>query len=188
MLIKVSEWFRQIAGLKMFCIAVAIYLVFGAFIMPFGAAHISKLAGKPVQIVDLQMGGYSPTDVRAIISMYTDEARHFSWLFTLIADSLYPFAYTFLYIIIIAWVFKPVAKTHAYYTHVHLFPLIAMGADFCENACIIAMFRTYPNFSDLLVHTSSTLTMFKWITIGIQTALVLWGIILLLLNRRTAKA
>jgi len=187
MFYKISDWFRQIAGVKTFWLAIAIYLVFGAFIMPFGAAHISSLAGKPVKIVDLQMSGYSPNDVRTIIGMYTNEARHFSWLFTAIADSLYPFAYTFLYIIIIAWVFKPLAKTHAYYTHVHLFPLIAMGADFCENACIITMFRTYPNFSDLLVHVSSTLTVFKWIMAGAQTLLILWGLILLLVKRNTVK-
>lgn len=185
-MLKVSHFFSRIANFKTFIGATAIYLFFAIVIMQPGADTISEKAGKKVEIFDLQMSGYSPQRAAEIQTDYTPEARRYAAMFNLVADSFYPFAYTFLYIVLLAWIYKTLVPTNKFYTHIHLLPLSTMLVDYCENTCIIRMMHDYPNVSDALVNISSTFTLIKWGTLAVTTAVVLWGWLLLVyykLNR-----
>lgn len=174
-MLKISRFFSRIANFKTFIVATVIYVFFAAVVMKQGADTISEKAGKKVEIFDLQVTGYSPARAAEIQADYNPEAREYAAMFNLVADSLYPFAYTFLYIILLAWVYKTLVPTNKLYTHIHLLPLSTMLIDYSENACIISMMRKYPNVSDTLVNISSTFTLIKWGTLAVTTIVVIWG-------------
>ncbi len=179
---RVSDFFWRLAGWKAFAVAFLFYAVMGFYIMPHGASTIQQLAGKPVRIMDLQFS-YTPEKAKAIISEYMPEAREQSARFSAIADSIYPFAYTFLYIVATAWVFKSGGRHGVVINHLHLLPFGAFFIDFCENASIIHLMHTYPDFTDSSVLIASFFTSLKWTLCAAQTLVLLGGIALLISDK-----
>lgn len=183
---QVSFYLRQIAGLKTFIAALLFYSFFGFYIMPHGAKMTAMIAGKPVQLFDLQFC-YSPSQAMDILSNYNENARKFTATFSYLADTVYPVAYTFLYVMALAWVFKNIRNLPAMYRHIHLFPVLAAVADLMENAFVGAMMHSYPDISDSIVYTASFFTSAKWCLVAVQTIILLGGIVQLLVQRFSAK-
>jgi len=184
MLQKIAGFFWTIAGIKTFVAALAIYLVFGAYIMPHGAMMIQQLSGKKVEMLDLQFS-YTPEKARAIIKEYGVAARWKAAEFELWADTLYPMAYTFLFLIIMGWVFKSLSAYGVRVKYIHLLPFLVMFADYSENACIIAMLKNYPGFSDNLAIASSFFTSLKWSLLAVITFIIGGAIWLLTFYKMT---
>jgi hypothetical protein len=179
MLQKIADFFWRIAGLKTFIAALLIYIVFAGYVMPHGAQRIQEISGKKVEILDLQFT-YTPEKAKGIIAEYGETGRDCAAKFELIGDTLYPVAYTFLFLIIMGWLFKSLAAYGFKIRLIHLFPLLIIMADYNENACIIRMLKNYPGFSDELVNLSSFFTSLKWCLLAAQTFII--GIALWLLT------
>jgi hypothetical protein len=171
MLQKIAGFFWRIAGLKTFIAALIIYMVFGAYIMPKGAQMIQQISGKKVEMLDLQFT-YTPERARAIIGDYGVSARWEAASFELWADTLYPLTYTFLFLIIMGWVFKSLSVYGVRVKYIHLLPFLVLFADYSENACIIRMLKTYPDFSDNLAVASSFFTSLKWSLLAVITFII----------------
>lgn len=103
---KLTDFIIQTANWKTFVAALILYLIFGAGIMPWGASKFAELSGQPVEVMDLQITGYDEQKASTILQAYSAEARLFAAKFGLIADSLYPLAYTWLYLITFGWILK----------------------------------------------------------------------------------
>ena len=56
--------------------------------------------------------------------------------------------------------------------YIHLFPFLVMLADYSENACIIRMLRTFPDFTDNLAQLSSFFTSLKWSLLVAETFII----------------
>ena len=189
MLKIIADFFLRIAGWKTFIAGLLVYLVFGAYIMPHGLAAIQELSGSKVEVLDLQFS-YSPEKVHSILSGYTDESRAYARRFNAIEDSLYPVAYTFLFLIMMGWLSRSLAGYGVRMGYVHLLPFVVMVADYSENTCIITMLREYPEIPNRLVHISSILTSTKWTVLGLEVVIILGGLGLLgyyRMNGKTAK-
>jgi hypothetical protein len=179
---KISSFFKRIAGWKSFLAALIIYLIFGGGVMQYAAKTISEKAGKPVQILDLQFS-YSPEKARAILSEYTPEARHYCALFNAIGDSIYPIVYTALFILALAWIYKPFNKQNKIFANIHMLPLAVMLIDYCENIFIVTMLRTFPDFSDNVARTGSFFTSLKWTLVALCAFVVVYGLAMLSINK-----
>jgi hypothetical protein len=139
--------------------------------MPKGAQMIQQISGKKVEMLDLQFT-YTPERARAIIRDYGVSARWEAASFELWADTLYPLAYTFLFLIIMGWVFKSLSVYGVRVKYIHLLPFLVLFADYSENACIIRMLKTYPDFSDNLAVASSFFTSLKWSLLAVITFII----------------
>jgi len=189
MLNKIADFFWRIAGWKTFAAALLIYAVFAGYIMQEGARRIQELSGKKVEILDLQFS-YTPERAKAILDSYNDASRDFAANFTLIADTLYPVSYTFLFLVIISWVFKSLAVYGFRIRYIHLLPFLMMIADYGENACVITMLKSYPDFSTNLATLSSTFTSVKWSLLAFETFIIgiaLWLLTFYRISRRKFK-
>ena len=171
MLDKIGDFFWRIAGLKSFIAALLIYLVFGGWVMPQGAQRIQELSGKKVEILDLQFS-YSPERAKAILANYNDASRDFAIKFGLIADTLYPMSYTFLFLVIIGWVFKSLAGYGFRIRYIHLLPFLVMLVDYGENICIATLLKSFPDVSDNLINVSSMFTSLKWSLLAVETFII----------------
>ncbi len=184
MLQKIAGFFWRIAGFKAFIGALIIYLVFAAYVMPKGPQMIQQISGKKVEILDLQFT-YTPERARAILGEYGVLARWEAASFELWADTLYPLAYTFLFLIIMGWLFKSLSVYGVRIRYIHLLPFLVLIADYCENACIITMLKSYPDFSDNLALASSFFTSLKWSLLALITFIIGAGIWLLTFYKMT---
>lgn len=176
---NLSDFLKKIANRWTFLMALTIYLPFGLYIMPEGMRTIQEVAGKKVEVLDLQFN-YNASKVESILSEYNEEARFMAARFNAIADSLYPVAYTFLYIILTAWVYNNVGKYRNVWKHIHLLPLSVMLIDYAENSGIIYMLRHYPNYSKEVPLIFGLITSFKWLMVGVVSIVVLAGIAILI--------
>ena len=187
MLNKLSDFFWNIADWKTFLLGFILYMIFGGYIMPQGVRMFQEVSGKSdVQVMDLQFC-YSPEKARSIIGDYGHEGRTLAVKFGLIADTVYPMAYTFYFIIILTWILKGLSAYGVRYKHVHLFPLLILLIDYCENINLANLFRTYPNFSDMQVYIASFFTSLKWSLVGVLAVLILCALIWLL-QKKLSKA
>lgn len=171
MIQKIADFFWRVAGRNTFIAALLVYLVFGLYIMPTGLAKIQELSGKKVEVLDLQFT-YTPEKARAIAASYGDAGRDFAARFEMLGDGLYPLVYTFLFLIILAWVFKSLAPYGIRVRYIHLLPLLVMFADYGENTCIISILKNYPNISDQLAMASSFFTSLKWSLLIVVTLVI----------------
>lgn len=183
-MLKVTDFLIQTANRKSFALAVIIYLIFGVGIMPWGASKFNKLSGKEVKVVDLQVTGYNLTTANEILADYSPEARVYAAKFGLIADSLYPLAYTWLYFITFAWILKASRSDSATLRLAFVFPLLTMVVDFIENYHIGQLMYSFPEITERSVATSSLFTQTKWGCFAAQTLVLLALLIQLILYRR----
>ena len=185
---KVTDFLIQLANRKSFALAVIIYLFFGAGVMPWGASKFNKLSGKEVKVVDLQVTGYNLTTANEILADYSPEARVFAGKFGLIADSLYPLAYTWLYLITFAWILKASRPNSTILRFAFVFPLLTMVVDFIENYHIGQLMYSFPEITEQSVATSSLFTQIKWGCFAAQTLALFALLIQLTLYRRQNRA
>jgi hypothetical protein len=182
MLQRLSDYLLSIANRKTFAAALVVYLVFGAYVMPQGAKKFEEISGKKVEILDLQLS-YSPDKAKAILADYNDAGRAFAIKFGLIADTVYPLAYTFLFLIITAMIFKGLANYNVRTGYLHLFPLLILPVDYLENISLVNLMTSYPNLSDASIHIASAFTSLKWGLVGILAFITLGGLALLAVKR-----
>ncbi len=188
MIQKIDLFFWRIAGIKTFIPALLIYLFLGAVVMPYGAQTMQQVSGKKVEILDLQFT-YTPEKAKAIIAPYGDAGRAYAAKFEMVADTLYPVSYTFLFLVIMGWVFKSLSVYGVRIRYIHLLPFLVMLADYSENSCIITMLNTFPNFSDGLAMVSSLFTSLKWSLLALETFIIgvaLWLLTFYRITRRRA--
>jgi hypothetical protein len=70
------------------------------------------------------------------------------------------------------WVFKSLSVYGVRVKYIHLMPFLVLFADYSENACIIRMLKTYPDFSDNLAVASSFFTSLKWSLLAVITFII----------------
>jgi hypothetical protein len=175
MIQKISTFFLSIANWKTFAGALIVYLVFGAYVMPHGAKKIEELSGKKIEILDLQFS-YSPGKAKAILADYNDASRSFAIKFGLIADTIYPLAYTFFFLVITSMIFKGLLNRGVKTGYLHLFPLLILPLDYLENVCIVNLMKNFPAISDMQVHMASFFTSVKWIFVAALAAIIIYGL------------
>lgn len=162
-------------------IALAAYIAM-AMVMSWGAGRMNALSGKQVEILDLQPG-YTPERVQAILSQYTPEALAFAAWFNLIADTLYPLAYTALFVVIIARLCRKVVPQHPAWRWLLLLPFPIPIIDYLENAGIVQLIWQYPDLKVSTIHLASFFTTLKWGMVGLAALGIITAAVLHLRTR-----
>ncbi len=183
---NISDFFLRIADWKTFGAALCVYMVFGGYIMPHGLATLQQMNGKKTEVLDLQFS-YTPEKAHAILSEYTDQSRDYAARFELIADGLYPISYTFLFLIMMAWLFRSLSAYGVNARYLHMLPFVVMTADYSENTGIITMLSSYPNFSDTVVRISSVFTSIKWTLLAVEGIIILTGLGMIIYYRVSGR-
>lgn len=178
MINRLSTFFWRAAGVKTFLAGLLLEILFGTVIMPWGAANFNKLSNRRVEVLDLKFS-YNPQMARNIIGAYSPAARGFAIKFGLIADTLYPLAYTFFFTITLAWILKSLSRYGIRIKHLHLFPLLILILDYCENIGIASLMSNYPDFSDFQVYVASFFSSLKWAMVGVLAAISISGLVAL---------
>ena len=171
---RISQFLYAKTSTKLVTLCLISYILFTAFIMLSGAKKIAELSGNPVEVLDLTVG-YSISEFNAIVSIYSEEARHFAAFFTITADVVYPLVYGFLLSFWIALIFRPMHQKSGKWKNLPLFPFAIILVDLVENGLLCQLLYTFPNQSNTLVQIASILTQTKWSLLIICFLLIISG-------------
>ena len=150
------------------------FMLYAGFVMLSGTKKMEELSGNSVEILDLTFG-YSISEFNAIVSIYSEEARHFAAFFTITADVVYPLVYGFLLSFWIALIFRPMHQKSGKWKNLPLLPFAIILVDLVENGLLYQLLYTFPNQSNTLVQIASILTQTKWSLLIICFLLIISG-------------
>lgn len=152
---------------KHFIGALLIYLFFATVVMPGGAKYIQDANGCACLIFDLQYS-YSFEQASKILSCYTNEGIKSAILFSLIADTLYPLSYSFLFICaFILLIRKTDYKLPVDVRYIVWTPIATLCIDLFENMNVNLLMWSYPNITETQVFICSVTTSTKWTMVGL---------------------
>ena len=150
-----------------------------------GVAGLLKITGG-ANILDFEFG-FSQDEAYRMLEALGPEGRAFYLTKILPVDFPFPFSYMLFFSGWIALILKHIVINDKY-KYILLIPVIAMAADWAENAGIIAMLCNYPNISATAASLSSIAGMVKTVfTVGSFAAIGLLFIIMVIMKIASKK-
>lgn len=177
-----SSLLNRIANWKTLLLFLVAYMLFPGYIFKNAEQKINELAGSPIGIIDLTFG-FKPQETLKMVDAYGDAGRAYYASVEMTADVAYPLVYAFFFGILLSLLYR---KTS--YARVNLLPFLAMLFDYAENVNIVTLLKTFPQQSMAVASLCEVFKLLKWVTFGIIILLVLYGAMLLVLNRNKSSA
>ncbi|MDP2424555.1 MAG: hypothetical protein U1C46_05750 [Bacteroidales bacterium] len=161
----------------------AILVVMNLWIIPSGSKKIMDSADNPASanLLDLQIVGFSETEVYTVLNSLGEEGRRQYAQFALREDFYYPLSYG----IFLAFTLYSLAafclRRRIRVLIIALIPLIGMAADYVENFHILSLIRQFPDLHPGTVQIASVANTLKWGLVFLSAGLVLvflvWGLV-----------
>jgi hypothetical protein len=150
-----------------FGLLLGIYLLIAGLILPNVIKNIEELAGHPIEILDLQIFGYSPQRAFEILDNQSKQGREVYMAAELSADIVYPFIYSILFSSILFFFVKKVNLLEKPFGKVIFLPFLTLALDWIENVFIVSILINYDSHPTNLVTIASIFTLLKWSSIGL---------------------
>jgi hypothetical protein len=171
------------ASLANLILAIMVIIPLNALVFPLMSGHFKQLTSG-MQTLDVQMG-YFPAQAGQQIAAYGDAARSYYLLIEWTADLIYPFVYTSVFTLLLAFILKASLDPDHPFRSLVLLPGLMMVADYLENISISIQLLFYPHPIPILEWVSAVASILKWLFGGF----VLLGLLisLVFLVRRLVK-
>lgn len=173
MLTRLSDWIRRWSTGRVALLALLIFLVFGATVLPSQARKADAVdagAGSP----DVSLF-YAPDDLKAMAEAYGEAGREeyvrARWTF----DLAFPLVYGFFYLTAITWLFNRGFRPDSRWQLANLVPIGAVIFDLLENAATSIVMEAYPQGARLASTLAPRFTLIKWILVGGSSVLLVVG-------------
>jgi hypothetical protein len=161
MLDRLVNQLRRWATRRNILLALALFLVFNAGLLPVAGARLEAYSGG-IGPLDLR-AGYTPAEAYAALAAYGEQGRLFYLIVELTLDVLYPLAYAVFFSLTIAYCLGLVLPAEHALQRAALLPWAGLLADYLENAGLAWLLLNYPNRLDGLAATTSLVTVVKWL-------------------------
>jgi hypothetical protein len=161
LLAKISDFFFDISSGRIALLALLIFLLFGALVLPRQAAlaeQISGGAGSPDTTLF-----YSTEDLYNVAKEYGQEGRRAYIRSRYSFDVAFPLVYGFFLVTAISWFAVKLPQTASKIRLVNLAPLIGVLFDFFENAATSIVMLRYPAKTALIASIAPIISILKWV-------------------------
>jgi hypothetical protein len=175
MLKRFSDWLNQVTNGWIFLLALLIFVLFTALVLPGQAAEAevnAAGAGSP----DLSFY-YTPQDLYNMAEAYGVGGREAYIKARFTFDLIWPVVYTFFLTVSISWLFSRAFDPDSFWRRLNLVPVFAMAFDYLENISSSLIMLRYPQETPVVVTLAPIFTMLKWILISGSIILLLLGVI-----------
>lgn len=176
MLNRFSDWLRTVSTGWVALVALAIFVLFSALVLPgqsTTAEGVAGDAGSP----DMSFF-YTPDDLYQMAEAYGEEGRRAYVRARFTFDLVWPLVYTAFLVTAISWVFDKAFAPDSRWQHANLLP--AMGAlfDYLENVSTSLVMLRYPESTAVLDLLAPMFTALKWLSLGVSFVLLAAGIMI----------
>jgi hypothetical protein len=182
MFAKVLNRIQHWATRRNILLALALFVILNAGILPVAGARIESYSGG-IGPLDLR-AAYTADQAYTALAAYGDAGRQFYLLTLLTVDLLYPLTYAVFFSLTIAYCLEPVLPPEHTLRRAALLPWVGMLADYVENAGLAWLLLNYPHRLDGLAAFTSTATTVKWIFAISSMAATAAALVALVVQRR----
>ncbi len=138
---------------------------------------MSEITGNQAMMIDLR-SNYTVDEIRIFFEELKPEGRAIHTYATKVTDSIFPFAFGILFILLSAFIIKNITKSESDWIYLSLFPLLLMLVDFKENFNTLSMLSSYPDLTSEMVDAASKVTSLKGVFVNISMGLpIILGLI-----------
>jgi len=173
-LIRISDFLHDVSSGKLALLALIIFILFGAFVLPREAARaeqVSEGAGSP----DTNLF-YTAGDLYELAEIYGPEGRVAYVRARYTFDVAFPLVYGFFLVTAISWIVGRVIEGGSRFRLVNLAPVFAVLFDFLENLSTSAVMLRYPQ-QTAVAYLAPILSLIKWIFV--YGSFVILGLLLI---------
>jgi hypothetical protein len=184
MLQSLSAFFYRIASWKTLLLGILLSPLIPMFVFGPLEGQFHAYAGYELGPIDL-LFEFNPAKIQKMVVDYGPEGRAAYAQVSLIADTIYPFIYTFLFCIVLSLLFRRRGATSL--SLLNLFPITGFFLDLLENACVITLLKSYPDPLPTIALLCSVMTNLKWAGVAITAIIAIYGLIQLVKRKSAAK-
>ncbi len=182
MLAKISQRLYQYATGRNVLIFFLLDALFMFGVMPMVGARLTALTGG-VGPLDLNLT-YSGAQAIETLAAMGAEGRALYRNIEIMADFIYPVAYTVFFALLISWLFQKGLAAESRLRAWNVLPLGGFVFDVLENSSIILMINQFPAVSPALASVAGVFTLVKWLFAGGSMALAVVGLVARLRKRK----
>jgi len=131
-----------------------------------------------MKLLDMMPMGYDFNYVSELFNALGKNGRGTYLTNQIPVDMIYPLLFGFSYCLLLGYFLKKLNKLHKPYTYLCILPIIAGIFDYFENYGIVAMLKSYPDLSNVLVSSTNIFTIIK----SVSTSLFFIALIIILIS------
>lgn len=130
-----------------------------------------------MKLLDMMPTGYNFNYVNKLFSALGANGRETYLTSQIPVDMIYPLLFGISYCALMAYFLKKINKLNTPFIYLCILPIIAGIADYFENIGIIAMLKSYPDFTETIVNATSIFSVIK----SISTSMFFVALIVILI-------
>jgi len=176
MLNRFSDWLRSVSTGWVALVALAIFVLFSALVLPgqsTAAEGVAGDAGSP----DLSFY-YSPDDLYRMAEAYGEEGRGAYVRARFTFDLVWPLVYTAFLVTAISWVSGKASAPDSRWQRANLLPVMGALFDYLENVSTSFVMLRYPESTPVLDLLAPMSTALKWLSLGVSLVVLAAGVMI----------
>jgi ABC-type dipeptide/oligopeptide/nickel transport system permease component len=170
----VSESLRRLSSTWVTLVALVIFILFTALVLPRQAATAETYT-RDAGSLDTSFF-YSPDDLYRIAEAYGENGRRLYVRSRFTLDAIWPLVYALFLTTAISWIYRRAFAPRSQWQLANLAPLLAAGFDYLENVSTSLVMLRYPARTPVVDLLAPVFTLTKWTLIGVSFALLLIGL------------
>jgi hypothetical protein len=182
---RFSNWLERISTGRVVLIALGIFVLFTALVLPRQASAAERAAagaGTP----DMSFS-YSTRDLYRMAEAYGEEGRAAYVRARFTFDLIWPLVYTFFLATSISWLLRG-TPAGSLLRRANLVPALGAAFDYLENFSTSLVMMRYPQPTALMDQLAPAFTLIKWVLVYASFLLLVVGIAAALARRFRGKA
>ena len=184
---KISDWLRHISTGWVALLALLVFVLFGALVLPQQAAQAERETGGAAS-PDTSFF-YTPNDLYRMAESYGEVGRQAYIRARYTFDLIWPLVYGFFLTTAISWTFSRAFAFDSRWQRANLAPLLGAIFDYLENVSTSLVMTRYPDQTMVVDVLAPVFTAVKWGFLGASFMLLLGGLIIVAWRqvRKSAK-
>ena len=179
---RLSNWLYAFSGGKLALGALAVFLLFGALVLPGQSALAAQYSGG-LGSPDTSLP-YSSQDLNAMAEAYGEAGREAYIRARFTFDLAFPLVYTFFFITSTSWLLGRTLPPASPWRLLNLLPLAAMLLDFLENTATTVVMARFPQPAPIAALLAPPFSLLKWVLVGASFLLLMGAGIAYLIHRK----
>lgn len=173
---RISEWLNRFSSGRVTLIAVIIFVLFSALVLPGQSARSTEQAGGE-RSPDLSLY-YSADDLYQMAEDYGGAGREAYIRARYTFDIAWPLVYTFFLVTTISWIYSRTFPPESWWRRANLAPILAMIFDLLENLSTSLVMYRFPERTPVVDSLATVFTSLKWIFVAGSFVLLIVGIVI----------
>jgi hypothetical protein len=173
---KLSDWLRRVSMGWVALLALLIFLLFSALVLPQQATEAEQETGG-ADSPDTSFF-YSANELYRMAQSYGEQGRQAYVRARFTFDLIWPLVYTLFLVTAISWIFGRAFAPDSRWQRANLAPLLGALFDYLENLSTSLVMLRYPDQTAVVDFLAPVFTMLKWGFLGASFLLLFGGIVI----------